>query len=90
MAGIDEMVSKTISQGSKKRTETFPKYDLITTHTARRSFATNAYLAGVPTIAILKITGHKTEQAFLKYIKVSQEENARFMMEHPFFKGAKQ
>jgi hypothetical protein len=54
MAGIDEMVSKTSSQGSKRKTETCLKYEKITSHTARRSFATNAYLAGVPTLAIIK------------------------------------
>lgn len=61
------------------------KCDLITSHTARRSFATNAYKAGVPTLAIMKITGHTTEKSFLRYIKISKEENAELMAEHPFF-----
>ncbi len=34
-----------------------PKYKLISTHTARRSFATNAYLSGIPAISIMKFTG---------------------------------
>jgi integrase len=62
------------------------KWELITTHTARRSFATNAFLSGIPTISIMKITGHRTERSFLKYIRVSQLENAIKMAEHPFFK----
>lgn len=61
------------------------KCDLVSTHTARRSFATNAYKAGVPTIAIMKITGHKKESTFLKYIKISAEENAEMLKSHPFF-----
>ena len=61
------------------------KYDLITVHTARRSFATNTYLQGVPVIAIRMITGHKTERAFLRYIKISEDENAQKMLQHPFF-----
>jgi integrase len=64
---------------------TIRKFDLISTHTARRSFATNAYLAGVPTISIMKITGHRTEKAFMRYIRISQDENATLMLNHPFF-----
>ncbi|BDW92732.1 hypothetical protein MACH07_15640 [Flagellimonas marinaquae] len=62
-----------------------PKYELVTTHTARRSFATNLYLADVPSISIMKITGHKTERSFLHYIKISQEQNADKLLNHPFF-----
>ena len=46
------------------------------THTARRSGATNMYLAGIPTIAIMKVTGHKTEREFMKYIKITEEQTA--------------
>lgn len=63
------------------------KWELVTAHTARRSFATNAYLAHVPTLAIMKITGHSSEKVFLRYIRISQEDNARQLQEHPFFKG---
>jgi hypothetical protein len=31
-----------------------------TVHTARRSFATNGYLEGVPTISLMEITGFYT------------------------------
>ena len=55
------------------------------TYTARRSFATNAYLAGLPPISIMKITGHKTESSFMKYIKISEKENAIQLKGHEFF-----
>ena len=48
-------------------------------HTARRSFATNLYLKGAPTLSIMQLTGHTTEVNFLKYIKVTKEENAKMM-----------
>lgn len=48
-------------------------------HTARRSFATNMYLKGVPTISIMAITGHTTEANFLKYIKVDKLQHARIV-----------
>lgn len=55
---------------------------MITTHTARRSFATNLFLDGVPAITIMKITGHKTEKAFLLYIKITPNENAKILQLH--------
>ncbi|MGY6522427.1 MAG: phage integrase SAM-like domain-containing protein [Mongoliitalea sp.] len=58
------------------------KWELVTTHTARRSFATNVYKSGFPAISLMKITGHKTEKAFLLYIKVTPEENAQKLLEH--------
>ena len=63
----------------------YKKYELVSTHTARRSGATNMYIAVIPTLAIMKITGHKTEKAFLKYIKISEEENAEMLAKHCFF-----
>jgi integrase len=54
----------------------YPTYKLISTHTARRSFATNMFSMGVPSITIMAITGHRAEKAFLKYIKVTPKEHA--------------
>jgi len=58
------------------------KHELVTTHTARRSFATNVYKSGFPAISLMKITGHKTEKAFLLYIKVTPDENAERLAAH--------
>ena len=88
LAGITDKVTINRNIAGKNTEETFFKYELVTTHTARRSFATNAYKAGVPTIAIMKITGHTRETTFLKYIKVSEEENAEMLKKHPFFQNS--
>lgn len=85
-AEINEEIAITSTKGGIKQTDIFNKYQLITAHTARRSFATNAYLSDIPAISIMKITGHNTEKAFLSYIKISQEENANKLLNHPFFK----
>ena len=45
------------------------------------------YLAGIPAISIMKITGHRTEQAFMRYIQMSQEDNANKLIDHPFFRA---
>jgi integrase len=86
LAELNEPTLLTFTKGGQKQNETYKKYELVTVHTARRSFATNAYLAGVPTISIMKITGHRTEKAFMRYIKISHEDNANKLVNHPFFK----
>jgi len=58
------------------------KYELVTAHTARRSFATNLYLSKFPVISIMKITGHRTESSFMEYIKVTPSENADLLKLH--------
>jgi len=84
-----EHVQTTVTKGGLRVQSVKPKHDLMTVHTARRSFATNAYLADIPSISIMKITGHRTERAFLKYIKISQEDNAKKLRQHPFFSNLK-
>jgi integrase len=61
---------------------TKPLWECVSSHTARRSMATNLYLEGFPTIDLMKITGHKTEKAFLKYIRVSKLDTAKRLNEH--------
>jgi len=67
------------------RLATEPKLELcecISSHTARRSFCTNLYLDGFPTIDIMKVSGHRTEKAFMKYIRVSKLDTAMRMSKH--------
>ena len=81
LAGITSDVSIKTGVGIK----TGAKYKYITTHTARRSFATNAFLNRVPTTSIMKVTGHKTEKEFQNYIKIGNLENANHISILPFF-----
>jgi integrase len=82
MAAIEERVIVNETKGNLKVQNKFKKYDLISTHTARRSFATNLYLSGFPAMEIRKITGHKTELAFLRYIKMEAERSANRLKAH--------
>jgi integrase len=59
-----------------------PLFECISSHTARRNFATNCYLAEMDSRMIMAVTGHTTEKSFDKYIKVSREENAKRMGAH--------
>ncbi len=82
LAQIDNEVIVEMNRGGKVTSTKYKKYELIKSHTARRSFATNLYLKGAPTISIMKLTGHVTEANFMKYIKVSREENAQLMKQY--------
>lgn len=81
MAEIDGTFIKTTSVKGMKVEKKYKKYELISSHTARRSFATNAYDDGIPSLSIMAITGHKTEKAFLKYIKLDEQKHARKVLE---------
>jgi len=62
------------------------KADHISTHTARRSFATNAYLSrSLDVYQIMRCTGHKTESSFLKYLKLNGKDYATLAADSKFF-----
>jgi integrase len=79
---LHDIYERSITKGGKTATVSNPKYDLISSHTGRRTFATNAYKRGTPTLSIMAITGHKTEAAFLAYIKVAEEGHAEIIRKH--------
>ncbi len=74
---VADLISK---NKSRKEFGIYPKYELITSHTCRRSFASNLY-GKLPNMTIMAITGHKTETQFLKYIKITPKENAEKLRE---------
>ncbi len=77
LAGIDNAISVTQRKGSETKTVVRPKYELIGTHTGRRSFATNMYKSGkLQMLDIMQITGHSKVETFLGYICTTKEESA--------------
>lgn len=82
LANINEDITLTFTKAGKKIIKNVPKHSLISSHTARRSFATNMYLADFPAISIMAITGHKTESSFMKYIRVTPKEHAEKLKKH--------
>jgi integrase len=87
LAGINEEVMIAKTRGGKRVEMVYTKYELITSHTARRSGATNMYLAGVDLKFIQDILGHSKIEQTISYIKVSAEDNARRLINHPYFSG---
>jgi site-specific recombinase XerD len=85
LAEITQKIEVTRTYAKKPVKMTAEKWELVSTHTARRSAATNMFKAGIPSISIMKITGHRTEKSFMKYIKIEPEVNAEILKAHPFF-----
>lgn len=54
--GLQKEILHSITKGGERVDNVRQKWQLMSSHTARRTFATNAYLAGVPVLAIMKIT----------------------------------
>lgn len=81
-ASLKKKVPYSETRGGVTTNIKIEKYELLTTHTARRSFSTNAYLDGVPTLTIMAITGHNTEKSFLRYIKITPDEHAKILDLH--------
>jgi len=71
IAGIN---SKFVKPSFKKNIHVdteFEKWELITSHTGRRSFATNSLMSGVPKYLIMKVTGHAKEKTFDEYVQLT-------------------
>jgi integrase len=80
LAGIDEViyggVVKVIpDKGKRKVMGNYPKYELISSHVGRRSFATNFY-GRMKTPWLMNITGHVKESTFLAYIGKTSKDTA--------------
>lgn len=87
LLGLNDRVTKNYVVGGRAKSVVKSKYEVVSCHTARRSFATNAYLAGLPVKTIMAFTGHRSMAAFERYIRVGKLEMAMKSMAHPFFGG---
>lgn len=84
-AGLTFLVPYSITYGNKRKEFREEKCEMMASHTARRNFATNAYIAGVDVDKIMWVTGHTTREAFLRYIRCDSRANAFALVKHPFF-----
>jgi integrase len=73
-AGFDSKVLFTRTHGGKLVREYKEKWELTTSHTMRRSFATNALKSGMEQWAVMSIGGWKSEASFKKYLRMSGQD----------------
>ena len=66
-------------RGNKRIEQTFEKWELITTHTARKTFIINALNLEIQPDVIRKWTGHKDHKTLELYIKISEDMKEKSM-----------
>jgi len=77
--GLTEQVIKSSRIGNTVKEDSKSRCDLISTHTARRTFITIMKNKGVPDKVIMKITGHRSLSSFHRYYRPNDEEVSGFM-----------
>lgn len=73
MCGFDDEISMTAYYGNKREDTKYKKWELITFHSARRTFISNALMLGIPANIVMKWTGHTDYKAMLPYIEIADE-----------------
>ncbi len=84
--GIDRPVTRVYHKAGCRTEETVPKWKMVSSHTGRRTAATNMIKAGIPAYNVMMITGHKSEKTFWNYVKVDKEDNAELIRSSAFFR----
>lgn len=74
---LQEKFEKEYIKGGKSIITNKPKWELLSTHTARRSYCTNAYLNGIAIQDIMAVSGHKSEKSFRVYLKMKDSDHAK-------------
>lgn len=83
--GMTDKIHVSKSKGANRVSSSEERCELVSSHTARRTGATMLYLAGVPIKRCMLISGHSTESNFLRYVRITKEENAKLLADNPFF-----
>lgn len=79
LCGFVSPVAVTTYVGSERRDKVYRKWQLLSTHCARRTFISNALMLGIPADVVMKWTGHSDYRAMRPYIEISSEATLRAM-----------
>ncbi len=82
---IDRDIMFYRTEGGEKTEKVLRFWQLVSSHTARRTFASNAYISGIDPLDIMKITGHRSYNSFFKYIRCENKAVALRIADHDFF-----
>jgi len=70
--GLNTPINITRYIGNRRIDKVLPKYELITSHTARKTFVTNSLVLGMKEMIVKNITGHKDDKSFRKYVEIAE------------------
>lgn len=79
LAGIDSPVTLTYFKANERYDETYPKYELLSSHAGRRTFICNALMFGIAPDIVMKWTGHSDYNAMKPYIAIADRAKSEAM-----------
>ena len=80
-AKLNQKIEVVRKKGHEREKRVYEKWEMISSHTCRRSFCTNMYLSGFPAGELMRISGHKSPSAFMRYIKIDNQQAAKRLKE---------
>lgn len=86
-AGITRKVLYKYTKGGVRKDIFYEAWEMVSGHSGRRSFITNALLSGMPDDLVMSIAGIRDRRTLKRYMKASAETKARQAAALPFFKG---
>jgi site-specific recombinase XerD len=87
LAGITDTYDPRITKGGKTvRKGDTPRYKLISSHSGRRTFATQCVLKSIPVHLIMMMTGHQKLETFDKYVKLKDLQGKMELGKLEYFK----
>lgn len=84
--GFMDKVTFSYTRGGELVTETREEWEIISSHTARRSFATNMIISGAASYQVMAITGHTTEKSFYRYLRLTKDNISKQIAGNNFFR----
>lgn len=83
-AGIDTSVTISQYYGKNRVNRTIPKYELLSSHCARRTFISNAIDMGIPAQVVMKWSGHTSMEALKPYLEIADKKKSAEMKKFDF------
>ena len=80
MAGINKQIEIVRFHGKKKVTNTYPKFELISFHNARKTFVTLSLEKGMSAEEVMTISGHEDYKSFKRYVNVTEKRKKVVML----------
>lgn len=72
LAGIKDPVEIVRYRGAVRESKIYPKHELVSAHTGRKTFVTLSLAKGIPAEVVMKITGHTDYKSFKRYVEVDE------------------
>ncbi len=80
LVGIKEDIEIVRYRGANREAIVYPKHELISVHTGRKTFVTLSLERGMSAEEVMTITGHSDYKSFKRYVKITEERKRVVML----------